>query len=338
MDDFIMQNILNEDVEGLEPPSRRTGNPLTELPEKQFIKLFRVNKRLFNYIVSLVEPYMRPKRRSTDIAVNTRVLAALRFYAGGSYQADVGYNAYIGVSQQSVSQSVREVTEALNRPEILNTVIKFPRNFQELHTKRIQFYNDFGFAGVIGCIDCTHIAIVPPPKNNPLLPEKAFVNRKGFHSINCQLICDSRLKIMNVVASYPGSTHDSFIWRNLDFFLLGDSGYPLRSWLLTPVRPEPQENTSEYRFNIQHKRVRSLVERCNGLLKGRFRCCLKDRVLRYRPEVAGKIINACVVLHNLCIENNIPPPEDLEEINIRDELVAGRGNWVRVICVRFRNN
>ena len=100
--------------------------------------------------------------------------------------------------------------------------------------------------------------------------------------------------------------------------LSGDSGYPLRSWLLTPVRPEPQENTSEYRFNIQHKRVRSLVERCNGLLKGRFRCCLKDRVLRYRPEVAGKIINACVVLHNLCIENNIPPPEDLEEINIRD--------------------
>ena len=36
------------------------------------------------------------------------------------------------------------------------------------------------------------------------------------------------------------------------------------------------------------------------------------------PEVAGKIINACVVLHNLCIENNIPPPEDLGEINIRD--------------------
>ena len=36
------------------------------------------------------------------------------------------------------------------------------------------------------------------------------------------------------------------------------------------------------------------------------------------PEVAGKIINACVDFHNLCIENNIPPPEDLGEINIRD--------------------
>ena len=36
------------------------------------------------------------------------------------------------------------------------------------------------------------------------------------------------------------------------------------------------------------------------------------------PEVAGKIINACVVLHNLCTENNIPLPEDFGEIKIRD--------------------
>ena len=74
MDDFVMKNILNEDVEDLEPASRCTGNPLTELPEKQFIKLFRVNKRLFNYsVVSLVEPHMRSKLRSTDLAVNTQV-------------------------------------------------------------------------------------------------------------------------------------------------------------------------------------------------------------------------------------------------------------------------
>ena len=67
----------------------------------------------------------------------------MRFYAGGSYQADVGYNAYIDISQQSVSRSVREVTEALNRPEILNAMVKFPRNFQELQLYLEDFLIDF---------------------------------------------------------------------------------------------------------------------------------------------------------------------------------------------------
>jgi len=32
---------------------------------------------------------------------------------------------------------------------------------------------------------------------------------------------------------------------------------------------------------------------------------LKDRVLHYKPEKATAIINACIVLHNMCIEYNI---------------------------------
>lgn len=42
----------------------------------------------------------------------------------------------------------------------------------------------------------------------------------------------------------------------------------------------------------------------------RFRCCLKHRVLHYDPVTACKIINSCAFLHNLCIEHNIPEPED----------------------------
>lgn len=42
----------------------------------------------------------------------------------------------------------------------------------------------------------------------------------------------------------------------------------------------------------------------------RFRCLLKHRVLHYTPNVASKIINSCVVLHNMCVENNLPLPDD----------------------------
>ena len=40
-----------------------------------------------------------------------------------------------------------------------------------------------------------------------------FVNRKHSHSINVQMICDAEMRLTNIVARWPGSTHDSFILR-----------------------------------------------------------------------------------------------------------------------------
>ncbi|KAI4455233.1 hypothetical protein MML48_9g00013036 [Holotrichia oblita] len=39
------------------------------------------------------------------------------------------------------------------------------------------------------------------------------------------------------------------------------------------------------------------------------------RVLHYQPDIAGKIVNACVVLHNMCINNDVPEV-DMEENNV----------------------
>lgn len=41
--------------------------------------------------------------------------------------------------------------------------------------------------GVIGCVDCTHIAITRPGGDDEH-PEHIYVNRKGYHSINVQLV------------------------------------------------------------------------------------------------------------------------------------------------------
>ena len=197
---------------------------------------------------------------------------------------------------------------------------------------RLNFSQQHGFPGVIGCIDCTHVAIIPPPQNDAEHPEHLYVNRKNYHSINVQLICDANLKILNVNAKFPGSTNDAYIWsgsnvqnllRNLhnaghkDYFLLGDSGYPLRTWLLTPLEGDYVPGTPDYNYNVAHKNTRCKIECCNGVLKNRFRCLLKHRVLHVTPYKACKIINACIVLHNMCISNNIPEPnnDDLRDVD-----------------------
>jgi len=50
---------------------------------------------------------------------------------------------------------------------------------------------------------------------------------------------------------------------------IGDSGYPLRPWLLTPIN-NPITEAEKY-YNTKHMSTRSLIERCNGVLKMRFR-------------------------------------------------------------------
>jgi len=126
------------------------------------------------------------------------------------------------------------------------------------------------------------------------------------------------------VARYPGSTHDSFVWRHcyvrrlvqaqyeagnqcwifgnclillyslitvfklLNHFISiqGDFGYPLEPWFLTPFA-EAQPGTPEDHFNQRHSSSRHAVECCIGVLKKRFRCLLRYRTLEYAPEKAA---------------------------------------------------
>lgn len=87
--------------------------------------------------------------------------------------------------------------------------------------------------------------------------------------------------------------------------MVGDSGYPLRPWMMTPI-PDAAENSPEALYNKKQMSCRSVVEQCNGLLKMIFRCLLKHRVLHYSPPVASKIIYTCAALHNMCITQNVP--------------------------------
>ena len=88
----------------------------------------------------------------------------------------------------------------------------------------------------------------------------------------------SSSRFTNIVVKWPGSTHDSFILNNsgipdamtgINGWLLGDSGYPLKKWLMTPlINPA---NLQEQRYHNSHCQTRNAVERSFGVLKSRFR-------------------------------------------------------------------
>lgn len=65
------------------------------------------------------------------------------------------------------------------------------------------------FPKCVGTIDCTHVRII----SSGGLDAKIHRNRKEYFSINVQTICDTDLRIQNIVAIFPGSNHDSTIFN-----------------------------------------------------------------------------------------------------------------------------
>lgn len=148
-----------------------------------------------------------------------------------------------------------------------------------------------------------------------------YRNRKGIFSLNVQAVCDSDLRFIDIVARWPGSTHDSTIFNASrirarfmngemgNALLLGDSGYACSNFLLTPLL-EPHTQ-AEQLYNESQIRTRNVVERSFGVWKRRFAALSFG--LRIQPLTAQAVIVATAVLHNIAQDKAEPdPPVDLD--------------------------
>lgn len=323
-DGWLLQDEL-DDLDNVEAVNRmrierrrlRDRQDPFQLTEAHFCKIFRFTRQVVTTLIEELQPRLQ-RQRANGLSVQTQVLCALRFYAQGSYQLGVGLQAFISLSQASVSRCIHAVTRAIV-DEYTRRVIVFPTNQRQRDEARAEFAAaPQPFVGAIGAIDCTHVKIPTPTEH-----EEAYLNHHGYHSLNVQLVCAPNLRILNVDSRFPGSRHDAAIWRasavrrymerwyqrgERETWLLGDSGYPLEPWLMTPIT-NAEEGTPEYRYTEDHCKARSPIERCNGVLKMVFRCLCEQRVLMYAPEFAGNIVLACAILHNMRLMHRMAEQE-----------------------------
>lgn len=109
-----------------------------------------------------------------------------------------------------------------------------------------------------------------------------FSRLKFIHEIYHIHVYSYIFRFTNYVCKWPGSVHDSFIFRESQLhdllknqkigWLLGDSGYALQPFLMTP-KSAPQTE-AEITYNKAHSRTRIVVEKAFGVLKSRFRYIL----------------------------------------------------------------
>nr|XP_024215914.1 putative nuclease HARBI1 [Halyomorpha halys] len=125
--------------------------------------------------------------------------------------------------------------------------------------------------------------------------------------IDAPFVCGPTAIFYYLSAKWPGSVHDSRVLRNSSLYrtikvenifqngvILGDSAYPLRSWLMTLLHCEP-ENPAERKYNARLKTTWQIIERALGILKEKFPCL---NYLRLNPVHACEVVKCCTTLCN----------------------------------------
>lgn len=144
----------------------------------------------------------------------------------------------------------------------------------------------------------------------PIVDPESYNCRKKFYALQLQIVCDNMV-LTDVLAGWPGSVHDSRVLRNselfatsgnkfpCDYHLIGDGGYPLLRWLVTPFRNNGHLLANQIRFNKVLSSCRQMVERSISLLKGRWRKL--SHLNHSSVKLMTKIIMGACVLHNFAL-------------------------------------
>lgn len=175
-------------------------------------------------ILNIFEPLEGKKKFA--IPLETKVITFLSYLRSGDFQWSLGTLG--GTSQSSVSRIIENCTSRVL--EIAGEHINFPLDVDSRRHSISGFASlcsSTGFPSVLGVVDGTHVGITAPPQD-----EELYVNRKHYHSINCQVVASSDQRFLDIVAKWPGKTHDALIWRESSVKRRLDRGELGAGWFL----------------------------------------------------------------------------------------------------------
>ncbi len=276
---------------------------------------FRMSKETFVYLCEQLRPtvYRQDTRLRKAIPVEKRVAIALWCLATPAEYRTIGH--LFGVARSTVCIIVHSVVDAIVNV-LLRQYIQFPTG-EQLTNVINGFESTWNFPQCAGGIDGCHI-----PVQAPLMNHTDYYNRKGWYSIILQAVVDHRYIFRDVYCGWPGCVHDSRVLANSTLYeratdgqilngemrqlsgvdvpvmLVGDSGYPLTTWLMKPYTFSGNLTPEQKHFNYRLSRARIVTENAFGRLKARWRRLLKQNDMDIQN--ATKVVVACCILHNVC--------------------------------------
>lgn len=274
-----------------------------------------MSKDTFSYLCEKLGPSIEHQDTSMRkaVGVGRRVGITLWCLATCSEYRTIGH--LFGVARSTVCVIVHETCAAIVNV-LLEEYISFPTG-SKLARVLEGFKDKWNVPQCAGAIDGSHIPVRPPACHHT-----DYYNRKGWYSVILQAVVDHNYLFLDVMVGWPGSVHDARVLANSKLYLkarnkeilntnsanirgteifpylIGDSAYPLNTWLLKPFPHHSLLTDKQKSFNYQISRARIVSENAFGRLKGRWRRLAKQNDMFV--EKVPQIVLACCILHNLC--------------------------------------
>lgn len=238
---------------------------------------------MFEQLEIFLGPHLKNSEKNHALTPRQQILTALHFL-GNDAQYHVNGLMH-GISKSTVCRNIHRICELISNL-LLPIYVRWPI------TSRIverDFFNIAGFPNVKGIIDGTLIHI-----DSPSIDEPAFLSRDNKHSFNVLVVSGPKNQFFFASAKFPGSMHDaravrcSEMWRRWevdgwrpdddnDAIILGDSAYPLTTWLIPPTIRNVNAHVLHLAravpiFERVHRKTRFIVENSIGILKEEYPC------------------------------------------------------------------
>ncbi|KAK6935916.1 Harbinger transposase-derived nuclease domain [Dillenia turbinata] len=306
---------FSKKIDGPASPSRNLD---------KFEIMFKISRRTFSYISSLVKEDLLAKQGSLTftngkpLSLNDLVAVALRRLSSGESLLTIG--EAFGMNHSTVSQATWRFVEAMEERGLHH--LQWPSTEAEMIDIKNKFEKIRGLPNCCAAIDTTHVMMC---LRNADPASKTFLDCENNHTMVLQAIVDPNMKFRDVVTGWPGKMSDDMVLRSSNFFklcdkgkklngkkmelseglelgeyIVGDSGFPLLPWLMTPYQGK---ELSEYKteFNKRHFATRVVAQRALARLKEMWRII---QGVMWRPDKhkLPRIIFVCCLLHNIIID------------------------------------
>ncbi|KAL6204108.1 hypothetical protein ACLB2K_021377 [Fragaria x ananassa] len=251
----------------------------------------------------------------------------LRRLSSGESLTNVGDS--FGMSQTTVSQVTWRFVEAMEERGLHH--LCWPKEQGEMEEIKSKFERIRGFPNCCGAIDITHITMTVPATDDS---SDVWLDDEKNCSMTLQAVVDPDMRFRNIVTGWPGSLSDDIVLQSSGFFklceegtylngkemvlsegtevreyIVGDSGFPLLEWLMTPYQGTKLSD-DKAEFNKRLSATQMVARRAFVRLKERWKLIQGAMWLPDKNKLP-RIILACCILHNIIIDMEDQVQDDM---------------------------